>query len=684
MAVPCSKEKPVTTFNDLAKSHVRAVVQAAAGFLVAFGVRHNVHLDATETVVLTAVITYGYWAVVRLLERYVTPKFGWLLGLAQQPVYQAQQGDATQLAQLAQVGHVGVALISEIAKDGARLGRHVEHDIRSLAFRVNTDVPIKTVQWRRHGGPFNQGNLGSCHDEETEILTSRGWLPFPDLTTDHLVATVDPATRELNYERPVRVIRLPYDGDVYAVSNRRHDFRVTPDHTMLVRRWDERARTLRPEFDFVAMRDVGWYAGLMETVVFKGITEHDGNYTIPGVAGYKRASQRQDLVVPLRAWLRFLGIYLAEGTVLSHSYHGGYKIQLAATKRREKTFIRTVLADLGIRAVELPDRFTFQSGRIWRHLEALGLKGIYASEKFVPDFVFDLPADDIKALLEGHREGDGSQQYGSWTHHTISPRLADDLQRLIFLAGGKVGVSVRAPRTARMRDGRSVVGAYAEYGVRHLESTRSCIERKKDVRVEHLRGIVYCAEVPTHHTLVTRRNGRILIAGNCTGNAVAGVLNTEPFHKPGRKLLRETDAVKIYTVATQLDAIPGAYPPTDTGSSGLAAMKAAKQLGLIGGYNHALGLKEALAALMAGPAAFGTVWLTGMDTPDARGIIQAVGDVRGGHEYEALGVDAVLKLIWFEQSWGPTYGLRGRFAISWADVDRLLRQHGDVVQPALS
>src|SRR5882672_8003142 len=56
--------------------------------------------------------------------------------------------------------------------------------------------------------------------------------------------------------------------------------------------------------------------------------------------------------------------------------------------------------------------------------------------------------------------------------------------------------------------------------------------------------------------------------GSCTGNAMAGVLMTEPLWIRGRNLA-EADAVALYKTATRLDSVPGTYPPNDTGSSGL-------------------------------------------------------------------------------------------------------------------
>lgn len=45
-----------------------------------------------------------------------------------------------------------------------RLGRHVNHDPRSLAYRVRTpaEVTPRSVGWERHGPILDQGDLGSC------------------------------------------------------------------------------------------------------------------------------------------------------------------------------------------------------------------------------------------------------------------------------------------------------------------------------------------------------------------------------------------------------------------------------------------------------------------------------------------------------------------------------------------
>lgn len=171
--------------------------------------------------------------------------------------------------------------------------------------------------------------------------------------------------------------------------------------------------------------------------------------------------------------------------------------------------------------------------------------------------------------------------------------------------------------------------------------------------------------------------------GSCTGNALTGVLNTSPEHVAGQKLFTEHTAVSLYELATTLDNIPGQYPPTDTGSSGLAICKAAKQRGLIAGYKHAFTLADALDALQHGPVITGVNWYTSFDTPDPTGIVEITpgATVRGGHEFEVLGYDPVTDLVTAENSWGPTWGQRGRFRFTSKTWGRLLSEQGDVTIP---
>jgi hypothetical protein len=165
--------------------------------------------------------------------------------------------------------------------------------------------------------------------------------------------------------------------------------------------------------------------------------------------------------------------------------------------------------------------------------------------------------------------------------------------------------------------------------------------------------------------------------GSCTGNGAVGVLATEPYYKKGIKYT-EALARKVYSQATKDDSIQGTYPPDDTGSTVLAAMKALKDLGYTSGYRWCFGLDDVLKTLSnIGPVEVGVNWYEGFDSPDANGRVKISGHIRGGHAFEILGVDAEKKIVIAENSWGLSYGSSGRFSFAWKDLDRLLKESGE-------
>ena len=394
------------------------------------------------------------------------------------------------------------------------------HDPRDRRYRIVApmDCPEK-VDLRSHcPSVYDQGQIGSCHDDLTEILTEHGWVNFPELTPDFKLASVDPKTKAIIFEYPSRIIALPYSGIMIKGKHQSLDFMVTPDHNMLVRTWNESKRTLNEDFELLPAKNLGWYSGLLGNIENSG-TIQQTVYILPEVS-HKHASGRGNKEIPINTWLEFLGIYLAEGTLLKDKKNK-YKIQLAASKSREKEFIKAVLNSMNQHYLELKDRFTFQNKQLYMAMESLNLFGVKAPQKFVPEFVFGLSGEQIKHFLLGHFMGDGSEQNGTKTYYSSSKQLVEDIQRLLFLSGSLSGMSERPTRTSTMRDGRVIVGKYPEYSVRQLKTNKLSIDKKVNIKEEFYNGIVYCAEVPTYHTLVTRRKGKILISGNCTANAIA-------------------------------------------------------------------------------------------------------------------------------------------------------------------
>ncbi|MEV8523122.1 C1 family peptidase [Streptomyces sp. NPDC052000] len=193
--------------------------------------------------------------------------------------------------------------------------------------------------------------------------------------------------------------------------------------------------------------------------------------------------------------------------------------------------------------------------------------------------------------------------------------------------------------------------------------------------------------------------------GSCCGNAGTGLLGTDSAGRsgltsveisvaaarasrgifaPGVYAPDEDFAVRLYSLATILDSVPGHYPPTDTGSSGLGVAKALKALGLAHGYSHAFSLPALTSALQSGPVMIGIPWLNSMFDPDGDGrvVVDHASGVAGGHEIELNQYDASTGDYWITNSWGTSWGVDGRAYFTTPDLRWLLSQQGDVTIPA--
>lgn len=68
-----------------------------------------------------------------------------------------------------------------------------------------------------------------CVDDQTEVLTRRGWLYGDDLTTDDIVLSMD-SDRQLQWSPVNDIYRAPYDGPMHRLTNQSMDALVSPGH----------------------------------------------------------------------------------------------------------------------------------------------------------------------------------------------------------------------------------------------------------------------------------------------------------------------------------------------------------------------------------------------------------------------------------------------------------------------
>jgi thymidylate synthase (FAD) len=330
---------------------------------------------------------------------------------------------------------------------------------------------------------LSQGHM--CYDEETEVLTAAGWKRWNEVREGDLLATLNPLTYELEYQRPIALHAYHYSGKMYRVKSKLIDLLVTPNHRLFVCPMTTREGRRRRSFQFVEAR-----------------AAYRRNYCFLRSAFYWRGKEIRsvrvgDRILPAEPFFAFIGFFLGDGHVNSSR-----TVSFHLRVKRKIDYLYEIAQALGL------------SIRVWRNdsyvisFEGLGkwfLENCYrGNEKAIPSHFLAASRSLLWPLLLGLLNSDGSYgKKGSCSFFNASKILVDQVQELCL----KVGIA------ASVRPG--AVGVW----VCHIsDAITPEINRPasdwgfSDEWVDY-RGMVFCATVPNGIVYV-RRDGYPVWCGN--------------------------------------------------------------------------------------------------------------------------------------------------------------------------
>jgi thymidylate synthase ThyX len=388
-----------------------------------------------------------------------------------------------------------------------------------------------------------------CYDDETDVLTTEGWKPWPKEDGKEIFGTLNPATGDLEYQSATEVFHAEYEGPMYRVRSEQVDLLVTPNHRMWVQRHDtQKAKRGEQPFGVEYAENI-----LHKRVMYQKSARWNGvtpeRVLIPAT---ERVWERSDnsvhctrtypgLSFPAEPFARFLGYYLAEGSV------NGHVIALAQNRGPVLDRMADTIRAMGLRAY-LPE-----TGHGCVRTQCLPLRDLlaalgHAHEKRVPELVQRWAPETIRVFLEAMIEGDGTTHISSGHRviYTSSPEMADDLQVLAIKAGWSANVRVddRTGLERVMPNGQRFRNLRPCYVVsiltrrltplvnhnRHTAPNRYLNEDGYNDGMESYAGKIHCVKVP-NGLLFVRRNGKPCVSGN-THELVR--------HRPGTAVSQES------------------------------------------------------------------------------------------------------------------------------------------------
>lgn len=400
-----------------------------------------------------------------------------------------------------------------------------------------------------------------CVDSETEILTRDGWKKRGQVSLTDKVASYCASTGKIQFHYPKSIVDRPLGADekMVSVKSKLLSWRVTDNHRMLVGQGAVKGSKwkFRTAADVAGVHGISMpVAGYAEADIFtvaqaadpstskaRRISANSYNLRKQGFSA-EQARQESIARIEQRDSLRFknpdeltldecrlIGFWLGDGSK-QNLKTGGVTYTFVQSQRYHDIveWFDQLLSRIGLHATrkiiakEKIEKAGFDVVK-WQVCRGTGFgsqnkSGLYHLEPYLhkdgTDLFWGFNRDQFIALLEGFHKADG-------IHHRQKARSIEDtritntnkgLLDLLQAVGVTRGCYVRITEgsKARIKNGFKPI-YYLAWNPSKTFVTSAAANAKVEDRKDES---VWCVET-VDGTLITRRNGRPLIMGNCKG-----------------------------------------------------------------------------------------------------------------------------------------------------------------------
>lgn len=381
----------------------------------------------------------------------------------------------------------------------------------------------KLVSGLSHEAPIFEMSHPNCYKKDVEVYTNEGWKLFKDLNKTELVATINPETLELEWQKPYNYIEYSYKGKLINFKSKNIDISVTPDHRWFVKmsNGDNYKKKKSKKYRFITSNDIinpsRTYKSKEEIKEFN----FSRNYGIPIKAKYNNVLENiidiDGIIFSQEEYAILMGYYLSEGNCTKDRY----QINISQYKHKDKMYCDLVnmLNRNNINIRKSKCGIEFNNKKLHRYLNKFGK----SFEKYLPKELKELNKKSLNLFIDAYILGDGNVKINNKLKgqkkdsigrviFTSSKKLADDLCEVILKAGYSISYKL-LPYKGKLVHHRN--GDYVgNYDIWKISIKNGEVVRRYKLLDEEYDDKVYCVSVP-NETLLVRANGKVLFSGNC-------------------------------------------------------------------------------------------------------------------------------------------------------------------------
>lgn len=366
----------------------------------------------------------------------------------------------------------------------------------------------------------------SCYTDDTKFLTRSGWKTYYEIDDNVEIATMNQETKELEFQHFYQRFCNYYNDRIYNVETYNSFFSITPNHNI----YTSPIQNINKNGHAYIEELADWKLQPIEDVLsgYNLNNKACKHRHLPLIQNNNDDLIEYDGIKITDDLLKIIGGFVSEGTVIFRNSKNNrsvkaihiYQADINAEHNKIFTNIMDSIKDIKVSKYQYKKKDHMHDSIVWAITDKNIRETLFkwcnhgSKSKKLPDFIFNLSKRQAGILLDTLCYGDGTDQRSRRVYYTISKKLAEDVQILSIMAG----------YYAVIMGGEYGYFNVTNKGAHHMFQV--AIKKEKyepnwcyfkvgeNVTVQNYSGNVVCFSVP-NSILITQKNGKIAIQGNC-------------------------------------------------------------------------------------------------------------------------------------------------------------------------